>query len=130
VAWRPISLIEAESSSDADATVCTLVDACVEAVATALDCSEVSSAVADIASEFERICMAAAPTACTTLSICRPKSWTSFSTTWRRRSLSSSSRRFASSRLRVCTRPSLNTMTARAMAPISSWRVSPAMAAS
>ena len=46
--WRLISAIELDSSSAADATVCTLVDASSEADATTPACFEVSSAVADM----------------------------------------------------------------------------------
>ena len=63
VTWRPISVIEVLSSSDAAATVCTLTEASSEAPATVLTWRLLRSAVRDMLSEVARICSDAVPSA-------------------------------------------------------------------
>jgi hypothetical protein len=130
-AWRPISPIEALSSSAAEATVWTLTVACSDAAATAPAWREVSSAVAD--SDCAEDCMSpaaeATPSTTPPTDSSKPSAILSiaarFSASARSRSAAPST---SSALARV--KPSRNTASARAMAPTSSLRASAGMSRS
>jgi len=120
--WRPISATEELSSSAALATVCTLVEACSDAAATAVDWREVSSAVAVMLWAVACISVADEATVRSTMETSASKSWVSFSMARARasRCFCASASRAASSFALIMF--SLNTSTALAMTPISSRR--------
>ncbi len=118
----PISWIEPESSSVAEATVWTFDDASSAAVATVTDCELVSRAI-DANCSAEASSWVAAAVTC---SITLPTLCSKVSASWLRAARrSASARRFCSacscSRWRTRIALSLNTCTAAAIAPISSF---------
>ncbi len=120
--WRLISVIEDDSSSAADATVCTLVDACSAAAATAVDWRDVDSAVLVMEAAVDCISFVADVTVCSTrdTSVSNSRVNRSISLVRASRAVCASASRAAAALALIIL--SLKTSTALAMAPTSSRR--------
>ena len=120
--WRLISSIEDESSSAADATVCTLADACSAAATTVTVWRLVSSAVADMERAVTSMPEAALASACASKSAFASKLLDRASRRSSRASLAMRATSCAALRSRASIILSLKTCSARASVPISSRR--------